>query len=66
MRNKFALCVDGTAKKINGLRVSDAISKIANKTDAASAYRGGCAPAPARACVRESVYRTNVNEYVCS
>lgn len=36
---KFALCASHTAKKINDLSVSDAISEIANKTDATSAYR---------------------------
>ena len=65
-------------KKINDLRVSDTISKIANKTDAASAYRVDMSSrARARVCVCvcvrererenvcEHVHRTNVNEYVC-
>lgn len=55
-----------TARKINDLRVSDAISEIANKTDAASAYRLDVSP---RACMyvcRRLVYRTNISEHVCS
>lgn len=50
----LCLAVDGTV--MHGeenkpfTRVSDAISKIANKTDAASAYRGRCVPA--RGCKR--------------